>query len=532
MALRSIRLSYTWRVILIALTVAVVYYFSARAAFLFTYPGTRTLLFWPPSTVLLVAMLFTPRRTWWTFIVATLPAHLLPVTPMSASALYGVLFYAGNVIESMVIALAVLRFNGGRPRFDNFISTVVFILVAFLAPAIGSVFVAAAASMLGVPPGFSGIWQARTLSYVVSMLMLVPPALMVLESRGAVLRKAPVERYVEAGVIVLCYIGLVSFVGLVRPPQLLTVPALLLLPLPLLLWAGARFGVAGVSLNLMIVAIITLWSASFNRELFGRATPDDYIQGVKIVLIELGVPLVLMAALLAERRNTIRWLQASNRQVRQLAGQLITAQEEERRRVARELHDQVGQSLTTVKINLDTLRMGQHHSDTRELLDEGSRLVDGALEQVRDLSVLLRPAMLDDLGLEPALRALLNAQSKRAGYQATFQAEGLNPRLSREVETICYRIVQEALTNVARHAQAQQVQLHVAVRDGRLVMTLHDDGVGFDVQAKQAGAALGESTGLLSMTERARMGGGELQMTAAPGKGTTLRLNLPLQPLA
>jgi two-component system sensor histidine kinase UhpB len=108
----------------------------------------------------------------------------------------------------------------------------------------------------------------------------------------------------------------------------------------------------------------------------------------------------------------------------------------------------------------------------------------------------------------------------------------LDSRLPREAETICYRIVQEALTNVARHAQAQQVQLHIAVRDGRLQMTLHDDGIGFDVKAKQAGAAMGESTGLLNMTERARMGGGELQMTAGPGKGTTLQLVLPLQPVA
>jgi signal transduction histidine kinase len=166
------------------------------------------------------------------------------------------------------------------------------------------------------------------------------------------------------------------------------------------------------------------------------------------------------------------------------------------------------------------------------LLEEGGRLVDGALEQVRDLSVLLRPAMLDDLGLEPALRSLLNAQAKRAGYQVVFHAQGLQPRPSRSVETICYRIAQEALTNVARHAQAKQVQLDVAVSDGRLKMTLRDDGIGFDVNAKQASAAAGKSMGLLSMTERARLGDGHLEMISAPGEGTTVRLDLPLIPAA
>jgi signal transduction histidine kinase len=332
--------------------------------------------------------------------------------------------------------------------------------------------------------------------------------------------------------IVLCYVAEVLFVGLVRPPELLSVPALLLLPLPLLLWSGARFGVSGVSLNLLLVAFITLWSASFNSELFGSATPGEYIQGVKVVLIELGVPLILMASLLAERRNIIKVLQNTNAQVHQLAGQLITAQEEERRRVARDLHDQVGQSLTTVKINLDTVRMGNHAPDTAALLDEGSALVDGAIEQVRDLSVLLRPAMLDDLGLEPALRSLLNAQSKRAGYQVSFKARGLQPRPSREVETICYRIAQEALTNVARHAQAKHVQLEIVAGDGRLVMTLQDDGVGFDVPAKQAGATAGASMGLLSMAERARLGGGELRIVSSHARGATIHLELPLQPAA
>jgi signal transduction histidine kinase len=170
--------------------------------------------------------------------------------------------------------------------------------------------------------------------------------------------------------------------------------------------------------------------------------------------IVLGVLLIVMAALLIERRHSIALVQERDRNVRLLTGQLIAVQEMERRRVARELHDQVGQTLTILKIHLDTLRMDELTLDQKALLDEGSRLVDEALEQVRDLSVLLRPAMLDDLGLEPVLRSLLNAQSKRAGYQAAFHAQGLRPRLPCEVETTCYRIVQEALTNVARHAQA------------------------------------------------------------------------------
>lgn len=525
----------TWQVVLIALLVAGVYFLSATLAFIFTYPNTRTLLLWPPSVVLLIAMLFTPRRTWWTFILAALPAHLLAISPPPATLHIAVLFYAGNVIESMVIALFMQRYTGGIPRFDHFNSTAMFVvLAAFIAPAIGSAFVSVMAALLGVQPGFAGIWQARFLSYVVSMLMLVPPALWLIKTRGGMLRRASFERYGEAGLIALGYVVITLFVLVVNPPQLQSLSALLFMPLPLLLWAGARFGVSGVSLGLLLTALLSLWAASFDRGPFSTGTTTDSVLGLKLLLIELGVPLMLMAALLAERRNAIRSLQARNRQVHQLAGQLISAQEEERRRVARELHDQVGQSLTMVKINLDTLRLTSKETGKEAgkdaLLTEGIDLVDQALTQVRDLSVLLRPAMLDDLGLEPALRSLLNHQARRAGYQATFHAEGLQPRPPRDIETICYRVAQEGLTNVAKHAQAKHVWLDVVVKDGRLRMTLRDDGAGFDVDAMRARAAAGKSMGMISMTERATLGGGNLEIFSVPGQGVMLVLNLPVTP--
>jgi signal transduction histidine kinase len=529
--LHSVGLAHVRQVILIALLVAGVYFLSAKLAFLFAYPNTRTLLLWPPSVVLLIAMLFTPRRTWWTFILAALPAHLLAVTPPPATIHIAVLFYAGNVTESIIIALFMQRYTGGIPRFDRFNSIAMFIVIAaFIAPAIGSVFVAAAASLLGVQPGFTNIWQARFLSYVVSMIMLVPPLLVLIESRGGVLRQTTYKRYAEAGLLALGYAIITLFVWVFNPPQLQSLSALLFMPLPLLLWAGVRFGASGVSLGLLLTALLSLWAASLGRGPFSFGVNTDSVLGLKLLLIELGVPLLLMAALLAERRKTIDSLQARNRQVHQLAGQLIGAQEDERRRVARELHDQVGQSLSMVKINLDTLRLGNKDAGEDAALKESIDLVDQALEQVRDLSVLLRPAMLDDLGLEPALRALLHSQSKRAGHAVTLQVEGLQPRPPRTIETTCYRVAQEGLTNIARHARAKNVSLRVEVHDGRLCMILSDDGVGFDVDAMRARAAAGKSMGMISMVERATLAGGTLHIASTPSLGTTLTLDVPLAP--
>lgn len=259
------------------------------------------------------------------------------------------------------------------------------------------------------------------------------------------------------------------------------------------------------------------------------AEPADNVLGLQIFLSVIGVPLILLAALWAERRGNVLALQQSNQQIRHLADQLIAAQEEERALIARELHDEIGQALTTVKINLDTMRLTSKSVSSSPLLDDSIARVDHALDQVRNLALLMRPAMLDDLGLESALRWLANSQAERAGYHMTFTCAGLQPRPPREIETTCYRIAQEALTNIARHAHAHNadMDLRVASANGMLHLTVRDDGVGFDLDTMRKHAVEGMSMGLLGMEERARSVGGTLRIESAPGRGTRLLLTLP-----
>jgi two-component system sensor histidine kinase UhpB len=211
------------------------------------------------------------------------------------------------------------------------------------------------------------------------------------------------------------------------------------------------------------------------------------------------------------------------------SGRALAAQENERRRLARELHDEVGQALTTVKINLDTMRIvGADDPEAQaELLEDGVQLVGRALEQVRDLSLLLHPAMLDHLGLEAALRWLLHSQAQRAGYQVTYTAAPLAPPPAPAAALICYRVAQEALTNVARHARATHVRLDLRDAAGWLQLTVADDGAGFDPARMRERARHGGSMGLLSLQERAALGRGHLRIDSAPGRGTTLTLRLP-----
>jgi len=212
--------------------------------------------------------------------------------------------------------------------------------------------------------------------------------------------------------------------------------------------------------------------------------------------------------------------------------QLIEAQEEERRRIARELHDQIGQVLTAVKMNLHTVQRVCNGAEAGAYIKDNVEAVDEALRLVRDLSVDLRPPLLDDLGLVTALRWYVDRYAKRTSLVADVVVELNDPneRFSRELETACFRIAQEALTNVVRHARARGVTVRLARNENELYLSVKDDGVGFNPEALQKRAARAATLGLLGMQERAHAAGGAVEIHSRISKGTEIRLTLPLLP--
>lgn len=226
-------------------------------------------------------------------------------------------------------------------------------------------------------------------------------------------------------------------------------------------------------------------------------------------------------------------VRAGAESLRLMSRQLVRAQEDERRHIARELHDEVGQSLTAALLNLQVMA-NQPDSDVLPArLEDSMAQIERVLQQIRTLSLNLRPAMLDDLGLAPALRWLVGRQAERSGFVATFHADVADARLASDIETTCFRAVQEAITNVVRYAQAQKVDVALFKRDADLCISIRDDGVGFDPGAALRRAAQGHSMGLLSMQERVLLLGGQMRIESAPGQGTLIEVSLPLvQPAA
>ena len=230
-----------------------------------------------------------------------------------------------------------------------------------------------------------------------------------------------------------------------------------------------------------------------------------------------------------QRQAAEEALRQSHDRLADLSRRLIDAQEVERRAIGRELHDQIGQMLTALKITIDIVRHGlpemAGHNMATQKLRAAQDLADDLLNRVSRISLQLRPPMLDDLGLAPALAWHVAHFQEQTVLPVDFTHRGIDGRrFTTEIEITVYRLVQEALTNAARHAGASQVRLEVRAEAQAIAIEIQDDGQGFDPQV-----ALARNRGLRGMLERANLSGGSLQIASQPGQGTTLHILLPLQ---
>jgi signal transduction histidine kinase len=225
-------------------------------------------------------------------------------------------------------------------------------------------------------------------------------------------------------------------------------------------------------------------------------------------------------------RHQVARDEESTRTLHRLSSQLINAQEEERRSIARELHDEVGQVLTAIKVELAVAQRAIEGDGGRpQVLQDARSIVDGALHTVRDLSHLLHPPLLDDLGLPAAIEWYLRGFSKRHDIRVDLLHDPMPERLTPETEAAAYRIVQEALTNVAKHAHATVCRVYVQRLPNTVLITIEDDGAGFDLT--QAAQAADRGLGLIGIRERASDLQGTMRLESTLGKGTRLTVELP-----
>jgi signal transduction histidine kinase len=245
------------------------------------------------------------------------------------------------------------------------------------------------------------------------------------------------------------------------------------------------------------------------------------------------IPELLRAkvSVFAELHRRARQLQVLNSELRRLSVRLITMQDEERRRIARELHDGLGQELVAAKILLHRVMQQNSEATRASAASDAAEIIDRGIQQVRSMSHLLHPPLLDEVGLVSALRWYLEGFTQRSGIETAIEVDPLDfSRLMPELETAIFRIVQESLSNVLRHSKAHKAWITLTVKDGQVVTTVRDDGRGIEKRvAEQQPGSIG--IGISGMSQRAKEFGGELRLAMAH-PGTLVEIVMPCKILA
>jgi signal transduction histidine kinase len=231
---------------------------------------------------------------------------------------------------------------------------------------------------------------------------------------------------------------------------------------------------------------------------------------------------------ITDRRRAEEALQQNAARLRALTTRLAEVAENERQRLARELHDQLGQNLTALGINLNIIRsqVEEQPVTVRTRLDDSLSLIEQTAERIRDIMADLRPPVLDDYGLVAALRWYSEQSGCRAGIDIAIEGEEPSPRLSAHIENALFRVAQEALTNVAKHARATQVSVTLNTRGDRVQLVVADNGIGFERPDRQSPGEQ-RGWGLLTMTERAEAVGGRCRVESQTGQGTRVIVEVP-----
>lgn len=331
-------------------------------------------------------------------------------------------------------------------------------------------------------------------------LLLVAPPLLLLHERPLDL---PATRRWEAALYGLVLIAFTVWVFYSPRPYMYAV-------FPLTAVAAFRYGLAATTVATALVASAATVQTTLGHGPFTAYTPVHNLLLLQLFLGLLTLKGLVLAAALAERRTDRERLAALSRRV-------LLAHESERRVIARGLHDEVGQLLLAARLELEAERIDR---------TSAGALIEKAIATVRDVSFELHPAILDDLGLASAIRHHVDRIARLAGFSASVDVQLRAPRLPTALEAACFRLVQEALTNVVRHARASAVRVSVLQDAHGVAVLVRDDGVGFVRDHVDAGARGG--IGLLGMQERAALVGGTVEVWSAPGAGTRVQATFPL----
>lgn len=496
-----------------ALLVATTYYVGSQIGFLLTPADAPISFFWPPNAILLAILLLTPRRIWWVLVVAVFPAHFLIQLRAGVPALSALGWFIGNVGEALLGATFIRHFQKEKELLFTSVPGVVTFWVSgvLLAPLLTSFLDAGSTVLTGLGTGYWTLWVDRLTSNMIANLTVVPTIVTFATGGVQWFRKASRAQYAEAAVLAAGTVG-VSYLVFAGRNLFDHGSAFLCAPLPFLIWAAVRFGPAGFSFTMMEVTLISVWSALHGRGIFEYSSMPSRTVSVHILLGLFVLPLMLMAAAIAERRR-------SEEATKSARGMLIYAQEQEYHRIARQLHTDIAGQLTLVGARFDELR-ASFHANARPPLDKLYDQVFDALNAILDLSHKMHPFGVEYLGLTRALAKLCRDIGAESGITVKSLVEEGPLELPLDVSLRIFRVAQLALQSIVDH-RAKTASVELALNTERALLRITDDGDGTELDGR-------ETLKLAYMREQTLSLGGTFKAISAPRKGMVIECSVPI----
>jgi two-component system sensor histidine kinase UhpB len=463
-------------------------------------------------------LLLAPQNKWWPYFVIAVPIRFIPALHEGTPQWFVAATSVNDMLKAALGAYLLRRVVGRPLSLSTLREFAIYLaIVVVLTPMLSAFGGAASRRVLGFE--FWPAWNEWFAGDALANLVLTPALFYWCSRRFAETRPRLLE-------VLLWTSGLAAslfYTVTLGPSSYL--PIALYAPIPFLLWAATRFGPIGASTTLSLIALLSMVGIAKGQGLFSVIAASHSLLFVQLFLAVVSVPVLFVAILIEERSAVEKQLRDSEEElndnyhrVRDLAGKLINAQEDERRRIALELHDDISQRMALLSIRLDDVDrelpagVTKAHDDLAGL----KRQTEEVARAVHDLSHQLHSSILQNLGLSDGLRGLCRTVAQQHRVVVDLDVDGV-AGLPDDVSLCLYRVAQEALNNAVRHGRAKQVWVQLRQDGGLTRLEIEDAGTGFN-----PAAARSNGLGLVSMQERLRMVGGTLTLTSSAGHGTVI----------
>ena len=526
--------SYSWPALLAkCFFLSLLYYILVVVSMKLRFSTSGLSLLWPSNALLVGTLVLAPKRRWWLYLLSVVPAHIAAMSPYHLGLSWLAYQIAFNSAEAIACAAILQRFRSPTLYFETLDGVSIFLGVSVVVPGIANlvavypiVKASSRAALLAhnSSDGFLAVWASCWANNSASLIIFVPVILVCVTRGRDWVRSLSWHRAGEAALLTVSFTTLTFLVYGNAHTVGDALPTIYLIPIPFLIWAAVRFGPAGASLSITLFVCVSSWCAYLGQGPFLRSISIDRVTVLQMAWIIISAPLLCLAAVVRERRLAVEKLKNAHTELQEFTPRLIAAQEQEKQRISRELHDDVGQRLALLRIGLysvdQTIPVEQsaEHAELRSLLIQ----LDELALDVRNMSHQLHSSKLHYLGLRAALKEVCQQLIDQHRVAIHLTTNHLPESLSEQVSLCFYRVAQEALMNAVKHSGSSQVDITLDCQGQLLRMCIRDYGIGFDLSLR------GKGLGLVAMHERLRMVGGMLRFNSVAGVGTEVEAEVDL----